>query len=125
MEVGQFFSQYCQRADGNSKLTNARQRLLVRLSGRLQLVGWASFASAASAIAIALFEDSRKYHGEQRMIAVGLLGALVVLIAHIETDDTIRTISTGRLIKMKRTSTIKTSARSNYAPTLPRATRKR
>ena len=42
---------------------------------------------------IALFEDSREDYSEQRMIAVGLLDALIVLIVHIETDDTIRVIS--------------------------------
>ena len=43
--------------------------------------------------AIALFGDSRDDYGEQRMIAVGLLDTLVVLIVHIETDNTIRVIS--------------------------------
>lgn len=53
------------------------------------------FADAHKVFAgpIVLFEDDRDDYGEQRMIAVGLLEALVVLIVHVETDDTIRIIS--------------------------------
>jgi uncharacterized protein len=40
-----------------------------------------------------LFEDDRTDYGEQRMIGIGLLEYLVVLIVHVETDDTIRIIS--------------------------------
>ncbi len=40
-----------------------------------------------------LFEDVREDYGEERMIAVGLLDALVVLIVHVESDDCIRVIS--------------------------------
>ena len=40
-----------------------------------------------------LFEDVREDYEEERMIAVGLLGALVVLIVHVESDDCIRVIS--------------------------------
>ena len=40
-----------------------------------------------------LFEDRREDYGEQRMIGVGLLGALVVLVVHVESDDTIHIIS--------------------------------
>lgn len=40
-----------------------------------------------------LFEDSRENYSEQRMIGIGLLDCLVVLIVHIEADETIRIIS--------------------------------
>ena len=40
-----------------------------------------------------LFEDNRENYGEQRMIGIGLLDCLVVLIVHIEADETIRIIS--------------------------------
>ena len=40
-----------------------------------------------------LFEDGRENYGEQRMIGIGLLETLVVLIVHVEADDTIRIIS--------------------------------
>jgi uncharacterized DUF497 family protein len=40
-----------------------------------------------------LFEDNRADYGEQRMIGVGLLDYLVVLIVHVEKDETIRIIS--------------------------------
>jgi uncharacterized DUF497 family protein len=40
-----------------------------------------------------LFEDSRENYGEQRMIGIGLLDCLVVLIVHVEADETIRIIS--------------------------------
>ena len=40
-----------------------------------------------------LFEDDREDYGEQRMIGVGVLDALIVLIVHVESTDTIRLIS--------------------------------
>ena len=40
-----------------------------------------------------LFEDSRENYDEQRMIGIGLLDCLVVLIVHVEADETIRIIS--------------------------------
>lgn len=40
-----------------------------------------------------LFEDDRTDYSEQRMIGIGLLDYLVVLIVHVETNDTIRIIS--------------------------------
>jgi uncharacterized protein len=40
-----------------------------------------------------LFEDTREGYGEQRMIGIGLLDCLVVLVVHVESDDTIRIIS--------------------------------
>jgi uncharacterized protein len=40
-----------------------------------------------------LFEDGREDYGEQRMIGVGLLDTVVVLIVHVETDESIRMIS--------------------------------
>lgn len=40
-----------------------------------------------------LIEDSREDYGEQRMIGIGLLDCLVVLVVHVETDETIRIIS--------------------------------
>ena len=42
---------------------------------------------------LVLIEDNRKDYGEQRMIGIGLLDCLVVLIVHVETDETIRIIS--------------------------------
>ncbi len=53
------------------------------------------FADAAKVFAgpMALFEDGRKDYGEQRMIGIGLLETLVVLIVHVEVDDSIRIIS--------------------------------
>jgi uncharacterized protein len=42
---------------------------------------------------LVLFEDDRTDYGEQRMIAMGLLDALVAVIAHVESDNTIRIIS--------------------------------
>jgi uncharacterized DUF497 family protein len=40
-----------------------------------------------------LFEDDRRDYGEQRMIGIGLLGAVVVLIVHVESNESIRIIS--------------------------------
>ena len=53
------------------------------------------FADAEKAFVgpMILFEDSRENYGEQRMIGIGLLDCLVVLIVHVEADDTIRIIS--------------------------------
>jgi uncharacterized DUF497 family protein len=42
---------------------------------------------------LVLFEDCRENYGEQRMIGIGLLDCLVVLIVHVEVDETIRIIS--------------------------------
>ena len=53
------------------------------------------FADAEKVFAgpMVLFEDDRTDYGEQRMIGIGLLDYLVVLIVHVETNDTIRIIS--------------------------------
>jgi uncharacterized protein len=53
------------------------------------------FADAAIVFAgpMALFEDTRQTYGEQRMTGIGLLHTLVVLIVHVESDETIRIIS--------------------------------
>ncbi|MBZ0143217.1 MAG: BrnT family toxin [Rhodocyclaceae bacterium] len=53
------------------------------------------FADAPEVFAgpMVLIEDSRADYGEQRMIGIGLLDCLVVLIVHVETDETIRIIS--------------------------------
>ncbi|MBK5970926.1 MULTISPECIES: BrnT family toxin [Thiorhodovibrio] len=53
------------------------------------------FADAARVFAgpLALVEDRRHDYGEQRMIAIGLLGILIVLIVHVESDDEVRIIS--------------------------------
>lgn len=40
-----------------------------------------------------LIEDTREDYGEQRMIGIGLLKVLVVLIVHVESDESIRIIS--------------------------------
>ena len=42
---------------------------------------------------LVLAEDSRDDYGEQRMLALGLLDAVVVLVVHVESDDSIRVIS--------------------------------
>lgn len=53
------------------------------------------FADAEKAFAgpMAVFEDARNAYGEQRMIGIGLLDCLIVLIVHVESDETIRIIS--------------------------------
>ncbi len=53
------------------------------------------FADAAKVFAgpMVLFEDDRADYGEQRMIGIGLLEYLVVLIVHVESDETIHIIS--------------------------------
>jgi uncharacterized DUF497 family protein len=53
------------------------------------------FADAEKVFAgpMVLFEDTRIDYGEQRMIGVGLLDYLVVLIVHVENEETIRIIS--------------------------------
>lgn len=53
------------------------------------------FADAQRVFAgpMVLFEDDREDYGEQRMIGVGVLDALIVLIVHVESTDTIRLIS--------------------------------
>ena len=53
------------------------------------------FADAAKVFAgpMVLFEDDRDDYGEQRMIGVGLLDDLIILIVHLENDDTIHIIS--------------------------------
>lgn len=53
------------------------------------------FADAEKVFAgpMVLFEDDRTDYSEQRMIGIGLLDYLVVLIVHVETNDTIRIIS--------------------------------
>jgi uncharacterized DUF497 family protein len=53
------------------------------------------FADAHKVFAgpMVLFEDDRDDYGEQRMIGIGLLEALVVLLVHVETDESIRIIS--------------------------------
>ena len=43
-----------------------------------------------------LFEDDRADYGEQRMVGIGLLDNLVVLIIHVENDQTIHIISMRR-----------------------------
>ena len=53
------------------------------------------FADAKKVFAgpMVLFEDQRSDYSEQRMIGVGLLGELVVLIVHVESDAVIHVIS--------------------------------
>lgn len=43
--------------------------------------------------AIVLFEDNRFDYGEQRLVAVGLLDVAVVVVVHLDNDDTIKIIS--------------------------------
>ncbi len=42
---------------------------------------------------MAVFEDIRENYDEQRMIGIGSLDCLVVLIVHVEQNETIRIIS--------------------------------
>ena len=42
---------------------------------------------------VVLAEDLRNDYGDQRMLALGLLETVVVLIVHVEFDDSIRIIS--------------------------------
>ena len=53
------------------------------------------FADAEKVFAgpLVLFEDGREDYGEQRMIGIGLLETIVVLVVHVESDDSIRIIS--------------------------------
>ncbi len=53
------------------------------------------FADVEQAFAgpLILIEDNRQDYGEQRMIGIGLLGFLVVLIVHVESEQDIRVIS--------------------------------
>lgn len=52
------------------------------------------FADAEQVFAgpLMLIEDKRRDYGEQRMIGIGLLGFLVVLIVHVESEQDIRVI---------------------------------
>lgn len=49
--------------------------------------------------AIILFEDNRFAYGEKRMVAIGLLGIAVVVVVHVDDDDTIHIISMRRATK--------------------------
>lgn len=40
-----------------------------------------------------VFEDDRESYGEERLIGIGMLDALIVLIVHVESLETIRIIS--------------------------------
>ena len=53
------------------------------------------FAEARKVFAgpMILFQDDRNDYGEQRMIGIGLLDYLVVLIVHVESDESIHIIS--------------------------------
>lgn len=53
------------------------------------------FADAEKVFArpMVLFEDQRADYGEQRMIGIGLFGTLVVLVVHVESDESIHVIS--------------------------------
>ena len=42
---------------------------------------------------LVIFEDTRAAYGEQRMIAMGMLQALIVVIVHVDASDMIRIIS--------------------------------
>jgi uncharacterized DUF497 family protein len=43
--------------------------------------------------AVALQPDRRFDYGEERMLAAGMLDGFVVIVVHMESDDTIRIIS--------------------------------
>lgn len=53
------------------------------------------FADSAKVFSgpLVLFEDQRENDGEQRMIGIGRLDYLVVLMVHVESDESIRIIS--------------------------------
>ena len=70
-----------------------------------------------------LFEDARMDYGEQRMIGISLLETLVVLIVHVETDDTLRSVSSpcARPTVMKPISTTAMPDTSDDAPPLTQA----
>ena len=59
------------------------------------------FADAHKVFAgtLVLAEDGRADYGEQRMLALGQLDAVVVMIVHVESDDTIRVISMRKATK--------------------------
>ena len=48
---------------------------------------------------LVLAEDRRDDYGEQRMLALGLLDDVLLLIAHVENDDSIRIISMRKATK--------------------------
>ena len=50
-------------------------------------------AEKVSAGPLLMKETGREPYGEQRMIDIGLLETIVVLIVHVESDDSIRIIS--------------------------------
>ena len=56
------------------------------------------FADAKKVFAgtMVLFEDRRMDDGEQRMIGIRSLASLVVLVVHVESDETIHVISTRK-----------------------------
>ncbi len=45
------------------------------------------------------FEDDRMDYGEQRWVTLGLLGDIVTVIVHTETDEEIRIISMRKAIR--------------------------
>ncbi|MEQ1517397.1 MAG: BrnT family toxin, partial [Usitatibacteraceae bacterium] len=56
--------------------------------------GWdCAEAHRVCAGAVALQPDRRFDYGEERMLAAGMLDGFVVIVVHIENDDTIRIIS--------------------------------
>jgi uncharacterized protein len=48
---------------------------------------------------LVLAEDGREDYGEQRMLALGQLDTVVVMIVHVEFDDSIRVISMRKATK--------------------------
>lgn len=46
-----------------------------------------------------LFEDTRFDYGEQRFVAIGFLGVLVVVVVHTQTNQTVRIISMRKATK--------------------------
>ena len=59
------------------------------------------FADAHKVFAgtLVLTEDGREDYGEQRMLALGQLDAVIVMIVHVESDGTIRVISMRKATK--------------------------
>jgi len=45
------------------------------------------------------FEDDRKDYGERRWVTMGLLGGIVVVIVHTETEENIHIISMRKATK--------------------------
>jgi len=80
------FVRPCNRADHACRRNFAQQR--IPIPNRIG-VNYVESPVGCAQHVLGVLES----HGEQRMIGVGLLGYVVVLIVHVENDETIRIIS--------------------------------